>query len=75
MTAIGFFYGHLVHWTGNEWVYSDTGTASERRLCPECDLPPTREGYDACIGYIPGVRSACCGHGVESSYIVYEGIE
>jgi hypothetical protein len=29
---------------------------------------PTSEGYDACLGFIPGVESACCGHGVEEPY-------
>jgi hypothetical protein len=33
---------------------------------------PTKEGYDACLGYIEGAKSACCGHGVEEGYIVYK---
>lgn len=34
-------------------------------ICPKCKEPPTPEGYDACIGYVEGVTSACCGHGVK----------
>ena len=30
---------------------------------------PTKEGYDACLGYIEGAMSACCGHGVEKGYV------
>jgi hypothetical protein len=33
-------------------------------------MPPTKEGYDNCLGHIEGVASACCGHGVEIPYIV-----
>lgn len=29
---------------------------------------PTKEGYDACLGYIKGAKSACCGHGIEEPY-------
>lgn len=31
---------------------------------------PTKEGYDACLGFIEGAKSACCGHGVERAYVV-----
>lgn len=24
----------------------------------------------ACLGYIDGAKSACCGHGVERAYVV-----
>ena len=33
---------------------------------------PTKEGYDACLGHVKGAKSACCGHGVEESYVMYE---
>ena len=31
--------------------------------CPYCHRKPTPEGRDACLGYMIGVKSACCGHG------------
>lgn len=31
---------------------------------------PTKEGYDACLGHIAGVKSACCGHGVEEPFVI-----
>jgi hypothetical protein len=34
---------------------------------------PTAEGYDACLGHIEDAVSACCGHGVGSSYVVKVG--
>ena len=47
------------------WVYSDDRSPiSEEKPCVRCGQVPTQEGYDACLGYIPGATSACCGHGV-----------
>lgn len=69
MTATGRVRGHAVEWQdgAQEWVYSDDkGDATDRRSCPACDMPPTIEGYDACLGYIPGAVNACCGHGDHS---------
>ncbi len=46
------------------WVWSDTlGVVTDDRPCARCGKRPTLEGYDACLGYIPQVVSACCGHG------------
>lgn len=42
------------------------------RPCPKCDRPPTPEGYDACLGLIPGATSACCGHGVHEPILMME---
>ncbi len=32
-----------------------------RDPCPLCGKVRTREGYDACLGELPGVANACCG--------------
>lgn len=40
--------------------------------CVRCGEMPTKEGYDACLGSLPGVFAACCGHGVEEGYILFE---
>jgi len=54
-----------------EWVYRDNGQAvTNRRACRRCGRPPTAEGYDACTGFIPGARYACCGHGVSQPYLI-----
>lgn len=45
------------------------------RPCPLCSKIPTKEGYDACLGYICGAKSACCGHGVTSGYVSYDTAE
>ncbi len=40
--------------------------------CKRCGKLPTPEGYDACLGYLPGVASACCGHGVKPGRVYYK---
>jgi hypothetical protein len=42
------------------------------RECPACGLKPTPEGHDPCLGTLPGVQYACCGHGLERGYIMFE---
>ena len=39
--------------------------------CPKCGQLPTDEGHDACLGELPGVKFACCGHGVAIGYIIF----
>lgn len=58
---------------GGAWVYADTGEpcwgASDRRPCARCGQEPTPEGHDACLGTLPGVAAACCGHGTTEPWI------
>lgn len=40
--------------------------------CGLCGKPRTPEGHDACIGTMPGVANACCGHGdTPCAYVQY----
>lgn len=64
--------GHPICYRNGQWVYADDGQpidGTPERPCPRCGRAPTTEGYDACLGYIPGAVSACCGHGVEPGYV------
>ena len=55
------------------WVYADTlEPVTGNRPCIRCGNLPTEEGYDACLGYIEGASSACCGHGITEPYIIFE---
>jgi hypothetical protein len=45
------------------------------RECKRCGCKPTDEGYDACIGFMHGVKSACCGHGVVDPILIKELIK
>lgn len=72
VTVTSYFRGNPVFWDDGEWRYlSNADIADPQVNCAHCGRPPTPEGYDACLGYIPGVLSACCGHGVEEPYMVY----
>lgn len=54
--------------------YCDDGTPvpePDVRPCASCGLVPTPEGYDGCLGFVPGAAAACCGHGrSEDAYVV-----
>ena len=73
MVAKSYTRGHEIEYQ-DEWVYSDTiysdtrELASNERPCVRCGRMPTKEGHDACLGTLPGVKHACCGHGVEEGY-------
>lgn len=44
----------------------------EAGYCPAChqSMP---DGPDRCLGMLPGVREACCGHGRrEAAYVTYD---
>lgn len=72
----GHHRGHPIYWDAERqtWLYQDDSTPAEvDRPCVKCDLMPILEGYDACLGHIPGASSACCGHGVEEGYMVVNG--
>jgi hypothetical protein len=53
-----------------DWRYCDDDTAvGDGRPCPKCGERRTADGHDPCIADLPGVVSACCGHGVVSPYV------
>ena len=57
---------------GETW-YNEDGTIYKRdRICKRCGYPPTKEGYDHCLGYIEGAVSACCMHGEGKGYIIFK---
>ena len=63
--------GWEIYLKGDKWYYSDTNEEwKDDRPCKKCGKYPTKEGYDACLGFIKGTKSACCGHGVKESYII-----
>lgn len=74
MTARGMLRGHSMYWDGQQWRYTDTDEPTVEthadRPCGHCGRPPTPEGHDACLGTLPGVVNACCGHGVRGEAYV-----
>jgi hypothetical protein len=70
--------GHpIVKYADGRWRWAATGrwlrlgSNPQDPPCTHCGLPPTGQGHDPCLGHLPDVRSACCGHGVVTGYIAY----
>ncbi len=66
--------GHDIIFINNQWLYKDTQTPTvgNERDCGHCGKSNTKEGHDACLGVLPKVMNACCGHGViKDAYIQY----
>lgn len=72
---LAFSRGHIIYATNiHAWKYADTDELydpNNERPCIRCGRRATAEGHDACLGTIPGVTNACCGHGVQDPYIQY----
>jgi len=65
--------GHKIYFDKNVWRYADNNDIADyERPCISCGRMPTREGYDACTGYVEGVSNYCCGHGVTNEIIIYK---
>ena len=63
--------GHQIIYLNNQWVYKDNRQITDNnRPCKKCGRKPTNEGYDACLGKLDNVTSACCGHGTEEKITV-----
>ncbi len=66
--------GHPIIEHDGAWYYADNGqpVAGPPRECGECGQPNTPEGHDACLGTLPGVMNACCGHGdIGDAYVQF----
>lgn len=61
------FRGYKIKKKDNQFVFSDTGESTENtwesRPCGYCDKYNSKEGHDGCLGILPNVMNACCGHG------------
>jgi hypothetical protein len=42
-----------------------------KQICRLCRRPRRADGADPCLGRLPGVVNACCGHGVEGGHIIF----
>lgn len=76
MPVTGYLRGHPIVYEDGEWRYQDTGEPTlagwKDRSCGLCGEGQMDEGYDPCLGGLPGVRNACCGHGnAEEAYVQF----
>lgn len=67
LSGLSKFRGHDICRRGGEWVFEATGKTVadhwEAMPCGHCQKHNTPEGHDACVGTLPNVSNACCGHG------------
>ena len=79
MMQCGYFRGHPVVCLAGEACerYADdlTPTVDEagisiERPCVQCGLLAAPDGPDPCLGLLPDVKAACCGHGVDEPYVL-----
>ena len=68
----------MINVADDRWVYEDDGTEAppngKVRPCVKCGalFPMGENDVDPCLGRLPGVKNACCGHGIQSqSYITF----
>jgi hypothetical protein len=55
--------GHRVIDDGTGWKYDDGHPFDDSRPCATCKVMHEEDGPDPCLGWLPGVDFACCGHG------------
>lgn len=72
MAAISFLRGHNIYFDESIWRYIDNNepTVNNARPCGHCKKDDTKEGHDGCLGMLPGVMNACCGHGIDDGAFV-----
>jgi hypothetical protein len=66
MTVRSTWRGHTIVFKGGAWWFEDTDEpvlGDKRGDCGHCNGHRTIEGHDWCLGTLPGVMNACCGHG------------
>ena len=79
MVARSFYRGWAIESEDGEyWTYTDTGEpvspehGGKERPCGKCGRDALG-GIDVCLGLLPGVSNACCGHGARGeSYVQFE---
>jgi len=68
--------GYEVKFHNGRLIYCDNAQSVEgdhRATCGFCGLHDTPEGHDGCLGTLPNVEEACCGHGDNrQAYVRYD---
>lgn len=68
--------GHTVYSDDfGDAVYEDGSVFDDTRPCAKCGIAAGPDDVDPCLGWLDGVDSACCGHGVPGEeYVLACGI-
>ena len=69
--------GHEIYCNSDGiWKYTeDDSIFDDSKPCKRCGHVPNVDGSDFCIGHINTVTSACCGHGIEEPFVVFDSGE
>lgn len=56
------------------WITLQSGSRIGKTICGLCCYERMPDGCDPCLGLgqLPGVVNACCGHGIEVGYLIFE---
>ena len=70
------FRGYDIEDLGGKWFFIESGESVKETYyglpCGHCGKKDTKEGHDGCLGVLPGVMNACCGHGqIEEAYVQF----
>ena len=60
------FRGHEIECVDDQWYFCDSGEPVKLNAdihCGHCGKSNTQDGHDGCLGTLPGLMNACCGHG------------
>lgn len=77
--SAAYLRGRRIELVDNVFVYCDTGLPTaethKERPCGNCGKYSIKDGheeYDACLGKLPDLMNACCGHGTDNeAYVQY----
>jgi hypothetical protein len=79
VTIVSYLYGRKIYSIDEVWYWADDKTpiGDSWRSCPHCKKDPAadcEDPPDPCLGWLPGVKFACCGHGYTNrAYVLLEG--
>lgn len=73
MNVSAYNNGNKIYWDEKLkiWKHTDGSGINKIKVCPKCNKLPNKDGSDACLNKLPGVKNACCGHGVSDGYIQF----
>jgi hypothetical protein len=65
--------GRYIEFHDGKWYFSDTQEEINGKVkCNHCGMEMKDDEYDSCLGKLPGVKYACCGHGeISECYIQF----
>ena len=59
--------GHDIEYIDDKWYFCDSRDPVDENYtgmpCGHCGKHDTADGHDGCLGTLPGLMNACCGHG------------